>query len=241
VTVGLVREAAPWRWETLSPHDASHVGDAIGNFITKVIELSSERQKDVADEELLERFRGGDSRAFEDLMRRHRNPLYNFIYRSVRNPATAEEILQDSWLRILQGACDFQRASKFTTWAYTVARNLCIDHARKAVLRRHPSLDQPTMSDEGPNLGELLPDTRAAVDRTAIGRELQVRIARAIDALPHDQREVFLMREYSNLQFKEIAEVVGAPENTVKSRMRYALERLQEALAEYEDYARALG
>lgn len=87
----------------------------------------------------------------------------------------------------------------------------------------------------------MLPDTRAAVDRTAIGKELQVRLLQSIEALPPDQREVFLMREYSNLPFKEIAEIVGAPENTVKSRMRYALERLQESLAEYEDYARALG
>ncbi len=71
--------------------------------------------------------------------------------------------------------------------------------------------------------------------------ELQGRIVEAIDTLPDDQREVFLMREYANLPFKEIAEVVGAPENTVKSRMRYALERLQQCLAEYEDYARALG
>lgn len=203
--------------------------------------MSSERQKDVADEELLERFRKGDPRAFEELMRRHRTPLYNFILRSVRQPATSEEILQDAWLRILQGIGDFQRASKFTTWAYTVARNLCIDHARKAVLRRHPSLDQPSSDEEGPSLGELLADTRASTDRTAIGKELQVRLTHAIEALPSDQREVFLMREYSNLQFKEIAEIVGAPENTVKSRMRYALERLQEALAEYEDYARALG
>ena len=66
------------------------------------------------------------------------------------------------------------------------------------------------------------------------------RIARAVDTLPDEQREVFLMREIANLPFKEIAEITGVPENTVKSRMRYALERLQEALAEYEDYARAL-
>lgn len=204
--------------------------------------MSSERQKHVADEELLERFRSGSARAFEELMRRHQRPLYHFILRSVRHPQTAEEIHQDAWMRILEGAADFQRASKFTTWAYTVARNLCIDHARKAVLRRHPSLDQPSLSSEdGPSLGEVVPDRGAAVDRTAIGNELQVRIAAAIDALPTDQREVFLMREYSNLQFKEIAEIVGAPENTVKSRMRYALERLQQALSDYEDYARTLG
>jgi RNA polymerase sigma-70 factor (ECF subfamily) len=90
-------------------------------------------------------------------------------------------------------------------------------------------------------LGETVKDTRPAVDRDAIGRELKIRLMDAIEALPSDQKEVFLMREYSDLPFKEIATIVGAPENTVKSRMRYALERLQEALSDYEDYARALG
>lgn len=205
--------------------------------------MSAGRLTEQSDESLLDLFRQGDARAFEELMRRHRTPLFHFILRSVRIAPTAEEILQDTWVRIIQGAADFQRASKFTTWAYTVARNLCIDHARKAALRRHPSLDQPTggRDEDGPSLGESLADRGPAVDRAAIGKELQVRLAEAIDALPPDQREVFLMRAYSNLPFKEIAEVVGAPENTVKSRMRYALERLQQALAEYEDYARALG
>lgn len=207
--------------------------------------MSVSRLVDLADEELLDRFRRGEARAFEELMRRHRTPLFNFICRSVRNQATAEELLQDTWLRVLQGAGEFQRASKFTTWAYTVARNLCIDQARRAVHRKHPSLDQPTgkesAGEDGPSLGERVADTRPMVDRQAIGSELQVQLTAAIEALPDDQREVFLLREYSNLPFKEIAEVVGAPENTVKSRMRYALERLQDALAEYEDYARALG
>ena len=198
--------------------------------------------RDVADEALLERFRTGEARAFEELMRRHRTGLYNFILRSVRQRETAEEILQDTWLRIVQGAGEFQRASKFSTWAYTVALNLCIDHARKAALRKHPSLDQGARdSDDGPSLGETVKDTRAHPDRDAVGRELQVRLSDAIASLPADQKEVFLLREYSDLAFKEIAAIVGAPENTVKSRMRYALERLQEALAEYEDYARALG
>jgi RNA polymerase sigma-70 factor (ECF subfamily) len=194
-----------------------------------------------SDEELLERFCKGDARAFDELMRRHRTPLFNFVLRSVRQRETAEEILQDTWIRIIQGAADFHRAAKFSTWAYTVARNLCIDHARKAALRRHPSLDQTSGKDEGATLGELVKDPRAAVDRDAIGKQLQLRLAEAISTLPPDQREVFMLREYSDLPFKEIADIVGAPENTVKSRMRYALERLQDALAEYEDYARALG
>ena len=144
----------------------------------------------------------------------------------------------------MQGAREFQGASKFPTWAFTVARNLCIDHARKASLRKHPSLDEPTGGrDSGPGRSpaELISDPKAHVDRTAIGHELQRKISDALDALPADQREVFMLREHAGLAFKEIAEVVGAPENTVKSRMRYALERLQQSLAEYEDYARALG
>jgi RNA polymerase sigma-70 factor (ECF subfamily) len=194
------------------------------------------------DEELLDRFRAGDARAFDELMRRHRTPLFNFILRSVRHRETAEEILQDTWIRILQGAAGFQQAAKFSTWAYTVARNLCIDHARKASLRKHPSLDHgPRDREDGPTLGDSVRDQRPHADRNAIGKELQARLLDAIAALPPDQREVFLLREHADLPFKEIAAIVGAPENTVKSRMRYALERLQEALAEYEDYARALG
>lgn len=173
-------------------------------------------------------------------MRRHRTPIFHFILRSVKNPATAEEILQDAWLRMIQGAREFQRASRFTTWAYTVARNLCIDHARKAVHRRHPSLDQPR-EDDGSTLGDTVAANDAAPDRSAVGQQLQRSLVAAIESLPGDQREVFVMREYSNLSFKEIADVVGAPENTVKSRMRYALERLQSSLVEYEDYARTLG
>jgi RNA polymerase sigma-70 factor, ECF subfamily len=203
--------------------------------------VNAERLATLSDELLLDRFREGEARAFEELMRRHRTPIFHFILRSVKNPATADEILQDAWLRMIQGAREFQRASRFTTWAYTVARNLCIDHARKAVHRRHPSLDQPRGEDEGATLGDSVAANDPGADRSAIGQQLQLSLVGAIEALPTDQREVFVMREYSNLSFKEIADVVGAPENTVKSRMRYALERLQSSLAEYEDYARTLG
>jgi RNA polymerase sigma-70 factor (ECF subfamily) len=89
-------------------------------------------------------------------------------------------------------------------------------------------------------LGEQLPDPKASTERNATDAELRVRIQKAVDTLPEEQREVFLLREISSLPFKEIAEITGVAENTVKSRMRYALERLQQALEEYEEYARAL-
>ena len=87
---------------------------------------------------------------------------------------------------------------------------------------------------------ERTADRGPMVDRQAIGEELKARMRKAIDALPEEQREVFLLREEADLSFKEIADIVGISENTVKSRMRYALTKLRELLEEYEDMARAL-
>lgn len=192
-----------------------------------------------SDEELLRRFNEGDADAFELLVRRYERPLYNFILRSVRRRERADEILQDVFLKVVQRAQDFKGQSKLSTWLYTIARNLCIDHSRKMVFRRHASLDAPSRSGgdaDGPTLLERTPGTEPGSDRRAIANDFSTRIARAVEELPEDQREVFLMRQIQGMAFKEIAEVVGVPENTVKSRMRYALERLQRALEEYRDY-----
>jgi RNA polymerase sigma-70 factor (ECF subfamily) len=198
---------------------------------------------DLADEALMMRFQGGDRDAFATLVRRHKTAVYNFVLRQVRLPAAAEDLVQDVFVKVVQSAADFKHEARFSTWTYAIARNVCIDHLRKMSLRRHPSLDQRAPADEdGPTLGERVPDSRpgASVERRAMGAEVGQLIARAVEALPPDQREVFLLREIANVPFKEIAEIVGVPENTVKSRMRYALERLQQALSEYEEYARAL-
>jgi len=196
---------------------------------------------DPPDESLMLRYQQGDKSAFPVLVRRHQQALFNFAFRQLRMPQVAEDVVQETFVRVVQNAADFKHEARFTTWVYTITRNLCIDQLRKRALRKHPSLDQASGEEgDGPTLGEQTADPRASVEREATGTELKERIARAVDKLPDDQREVFLMREVSNLPFKEIAEITNVPENTVKSRMRYALERLQEALAEYEDYARAL-
>lgn len=206
--------------------------------------MGSISREEVTDEVLMMRFQGGDREAFAALVRRHKTSIYNFILRQTRGPGpVAEDLVQDVFVKIVQSASDFKHEARFSTWAYAIARNVCIDHLRKMSLRRHPSLDQSSGEDgDGPTLGERTADTapRAAVDRVAIGTELAQRITRAVETLPPDQREVFLLRELGNVPFKDIAQITGVPENTVKSRMRYALERLQEALSEYEDYARAL-
>ena len=200
-------------------------------------------REEVTDEVLMMRFQGGDRSAFAALVRKQKTPLYNFIVRQIRVPQVAEDLVQDVFVKIVQNAADFKHEARFSTWAYAIARNVCIDHLRKMSLRRHPSLDQPSKPDEdGPTLGERMADASpgAQVERSAIGGEMQARIIRAVEHLPEEQREVFLLRELGHVPFKDIAEMTGVSENTVKSRMRYALERLQEALSEYEDYARAL-
>jgi RNA polymerase sigma-70 factor (ECF subfamily) len=204
----------------------------------------SSSRTDATDETLMIRFQAGERSVFTVLVKRYQGPLYNFALRHLRNTSSAEEVVQDAFVRLVQNASDFKHEARFSTWMFTIVRNLCIDQIRKQALRRHPSLEEPKRAGagegEGPTLGEQTADSRANVERSAVSTEIRERLMQAVDELPDEQREVFLMREVSNLPFKEIAEIVGIPENTVKSRMRYALERLQAALSEYEEYARAL-
>ncbi len=201
------------------------------------------QRSDASDEALMARFQSGDRGAFAILVRRHQTPLYNFALRHLASSASAEEVVQEAFMRVVQSASEFRQSSRFTAWVYTIVRNLCIDTLRKKAQRQHRSLDEPAGSDDhgqAPTLGEKTPDRGANVERSAVSVEMRTSLLSAIDSLPDEQREVFLLREISNLPFKEIAKVVDAPENTVKSRMRYALERLQAALSEFEEYARAL-
>jgi RNA polymerase sigma-70 factor, ECF subfamily len=200
-------------------------------------------RSDVSDEVLMMQFQGGDRDAFASLVSRHKTPIFNFILRQARSRTTAEDLTQDVFVRVVKSAATFKHEARFTTWVYSIARNLCIDHLRKMSLRRHPSLDQASGKDEdGPTLGERIANKHpsTAADRSATSTDIGERIVKAVEALPPEQREVFLLRQTAKVPFKEIAKMTGVPENTVKSRMRYALERLQEALCEYEDYARAL-
>lgn len=196
------------------------------------------------DEALMEAYQRGDTRAFEELLHRHRRPVFNFLYRQVGHPATAEDLLQEVFLRVIKSAPTYKRQAKFTTWVYTIARNLCVDHGRRAKHRKARSLDQPVRGKDnepgGTTMGDMTADKSPDVERQVISKRLQGKLERAIATLSEEQREVFLMREYLNLPFKEIGEIVGCPENTVKSRMRYALDRLRQELDEYRDFAQAV-
>jgi RNA polymerase sigma-70 factor (ECF subfamily) len=178
-------------------------------------------------------FRSGDARAFDALVRRHRTPVFNFILRYTGQRARAEDLLQETWLKAVRGAPDYEPKARFTTWVYTIARNLCVDSARKESYRQTESLEAPAGAEEdGRMLAEVLPDGNAAPDRAAHNSRLRPLLERALEGLPQEQREVFILREYSGIAFKDIAVVTGVPENTVKSRMRYALEGLRKKLQE---------
>ena len=189
---------------------------------------------DQTDEQLMQAYREGNPRAFELLLARHERKVWNFLRRSVGDPTTAEDLLQEVFLRVIRAQADWKGEAKFTTWVYAIARNLCIDHARRAVHRGARSLDAPTGAHLDVEASETLHDRLAADARDAEGLtsdgQVRARVDEAVAALPPDQREVFLLREVMDMPFAEIAAVVGAPEPTVKSRMRYALERLREAL-----------
>ena len=196
--------------------------------------------RDLKDEALMERYRGGDVRAFEVLFDRHRRSVYSFILKYVSDQGRAEEILQETFLRVIKKQRTFKRRSKFSTWLYTIARNLCIDKLRRMKHRKARSLDQPLKRDEkdGQKLYDKIPGKDRDAESSVLDCEIRQRVEEAVAQLPDDQKEVFLLREVSRLPFKEIAEVVGCPENTVKSRMRYALERLRKSLSDFEAVVR---
>jgi len=190
-------------------------------------------------------YQTGDVAAFQELVVRHERPLWTFVRRFVGDGATAEDLLQEVFLRVVRSAGEWKAHAKFSTWLYTIARNLCTDQARRAAHRQTVSLEAPIRAQGkaddgsrpvlGESVGESLAGTSEGSDEAVKNRQLAAEIDRAVDALPPEQREVFLLREVMDMPFAEIARAVGASEPTVKSRMRYALERLRISLAGFHE------
>lgn len=155
---------------------------------------------------------GLGGRSFEP----HRDDLLRFVARSLgRDRAMAEDLVQDTLVRALAAADRLAPGDDPRPWLFRIATNLVIDHHRAARLRRHGEA-HPDMADPGPS-----PET------LAIREDLRSRIRAAVARLPDEQREVFLLREYGDVPFKEIAAMTGAPIGTALARMHYAMLRIR--------------
>jgi RNA polymerase sigma-70 factor (ECF subfamily) len=183
-----------------------------------------------SDEQLMRGFQRGEARAFEALMHRHRTPVYSFLLRLTGERTRAEDLVQETFLRLVTGAASWEPRAAVRTWLFTIARNLAVDTARRQAFRATEPLDAPPAPGQRPR--HAAPASAGpAPDEAAEAALLRPRLEAALAALPEEQREVVLLREHAGLSFAEIAEATGVNENTVKSRMRYALLALRQRLA----------
>jgi RNA polymerase sigma-70 factor (ECF subfamily) len=170
---------------------------------------------------LVDGCRNGDRAAFETLVTRYQRPLYNAAYRILANADDAGEITQIVFLRVLERLDDYDRQYKFFSWIYRIAINEAIDMLRRN--RREEPLDDEVD----------LPDTSGGgPEQQYRERELSARIQRVLMSMKVEDRVVLTLRHFSDLSYREIAEVLGTEEKTVKSRLFEARQRMGELLAD---------
>jgi RNA polymerase sigma-70 factor, ECF subfamily len=183
-----------------------------------------------SDEDLLTAIQAGDTQSLGLLVTRWEQPLFRFVYRILPAYEDARDVCQETFLRVFKKAHRFKRGSRVSTWMYQIALNLCRDHARR---KRRWSL----LVDEGRELAELprSPDLARLSDTDPAGaaerNELATAVRRAVERLPAEQREVLILKEFEGLKFREIAEILGCPESTAKSRLYHGLSGVRASLA----------
>lgn len=185
----------------------------------------------MTDEELMVSYAEGDAEAMDELIDRHGSQLLGFLIRSLGSREKGEDAYQDVFVKVVRSAENYKPSARFAAWLYTIARNVVIDQVRRDKHRDAESLDQQAYQEGAATKLDLVPGEGPNPEEAARGMELAEKMEKAISGLPEEQREVFLLRERSGLSFKEIAEMTGAPLNTVKTRMHYALQRLRKEIA----------
>jgi RNA polymerase sigma-70 factor, ECF subfamily len=173
-----------------------------------------------SDEELMAGLVKGQTAMFDDLVHRYEPRLFGFICRLTANEADAADLFQETFLRVFTKAHDFRGKGSFRSWVYAIAANLCRSHAVKGARLI------PTDPEDFRDLPSVDPLPDSALASEAIG----LRIAAAVAVLPPEQREVFVLKAYEELSYPEIADMLDRPLATVKSQMRYALEKMRALL-----------
>jgi RNA polymerase sigma factor (sigma-70 family) len=183
-----------------------------------------------SDEDLIERYGRGDAAAFETLYRRHEMRIWRYLQRYVNNRATADELMQEVWFAVARDAQRYEPTARFTTWLFTIAHNRMIDSIRKS--RRQTSLEAIGYEAE-PVVQHLTADVSAGPFAAAVAQDQAAGLARALEKLPAEQREAFLLQTEGDLGVEEIAAITDSSFETTKSRLRYARTKLRELLKEY--------
>jgi len=176
------------------------------------------------DDALMLAYAGGDVAAFERLYARHRGRLYRFLLRQARDSALADEIFQDVWQRVIAARQQWKPDAAFSTWLFRIAHNRMNDHWRA---QKH----RPAAPDGADERAARVPDPHTP-ERTLSEFEQRRRLQLALDELPDEQREVLTLRLEQELTLEEIGSITGVGRETVKSRLRYAMDKLRSRLQE---------
>lgn len=186
--------------------------------------LLPDTQDSDTDETLMLAWQAGDVGAFDALYARHRGGVFRYLLRQCSDRARAEELHQDVWMKLIAARKSYQPTARFTTWLYTVARNRLIDEWRSRAPQRLEALDAD--AHPGPEGDDP--------QHVAANAQHGERIVAALGALPEAQRDAFLLHVEGGLALADIARLTGAPQETVKSRLRYAYARLRGALGDLQ-------
>jgi len=191
-----------------------------------LVKKNSEAIKKATDEELIYQFQQGDTNAFTELVKRYKDPLFNYVSRMLKDSVFAEDIVQETFVRVYKNRDRYQQIAKFSTWIYTIAINLTKTEIRRQSLRRFYSFS--STSEDGKTFE--LPDPRVNQEKGAEDTILGDQIMESIEKLPKVFREVVILRDLQELSYEEISRIIGVPLGTVKSRVNRGRSRLQKIL-----------
>jgi RNA polymerase sigma-70 factor, ECF subfamily len=185
------------------------------------------------DAALMKRVTQGDQRAFEELVEKYKQPVFNFIYRTVPDASEAEDLAQVVFVQVYKSAARYRVEAKFSTWLFTIARNLCLNELRRR--SRHPadSIEAAaTPEEEGP--GRQFEDVRnVAPPERLVRAELVAKVSEALQDLPENQRTAILLYQEQEKSYEEIAGILGASLSATKSLIHRARETLKQRLKPY--------
>lgn len=187
----------------------------------------------LSDEELVERLQQGESDLFGSLVKRYERELFGYLRRYLGDETAAEDVFQNTFVKLYEKIGQYEPGRPFRPWLYTMATNLAIDAQRRAGRRPSVSLDQARQADEhgqSQPLLDLLANENGSVDPFGHLAEKERRdlVRAGIEALPEHLKQTVLLAYYQGLKYREIAEILGIPVGTVKSRLHLALARLHE-------------